>query len=1287
MAIVWSGNSGHMYIGIEAWVVSGPHADGKVIVHADYYIQAEDGYAHHWTYPWHWSGTGGSGSQQVRYDSTMASQPLVRLPGWDVAVWSEFGRATTATFNASLGPIWNGGTPSVSVNVTIPARPYQAPSTPSNVKGTRVNDNRIDVSWSATSTTSAPVLGTYIERRTQSDMTWRHVADVGGSARSWTDTAVRPNERYWYRVWTHSGTLWSGAAESSGISTTPAAPYNVVASKTSTSTIEVTWLNAAPYAGTGYRVYDNGNLLATVPSGQTRYVHNGASTSITHTYSVEMLEEGGLVSMRSGTSNTVQLLAPPNAPTLLQPNGVSMFGSTTFRWKHNPTDASAQQAAQIQYRPVGGSWTTLSTTSAQQTTATLSAGQYEWQVRTRGLHVSYSPWSPISTFRLVSGTTCTVTSPSSNTTITSPKLTVKWSYGQPENALQSSAEVELMQDDKLIESLPVNGTTTQAVLKTRLVDGQRYSVRVRACSAFGIWSSWSSAAFAVAFPAPPAPGVVAEWEPSVEGMKVTVTNPAPLPSTVRAYNAVFNGRGEHGTFEYAGFNMSPNPRQREDMFQDDMLPRYGWAKSYITGQDMLGFDTAMRLTAPPVNTGGAHGVDVFVNPDLDTPVIVSDTTMQGASAVNDLGDTYVRAIVRTSFRSYFRWAYRIHDNKGHWLTERRFTDPVLCEPGVPTVVEGTFKPGATNGYVALSIRTEDFDTSVLTSGDTLDVTSVFIGTAGHGYFDYTSSVVENKYLVVPVSTLKPMPVVLIANRMASMTFGADSEAEPFTIRDGGKQGWIRVKPRDPRTLYNNYVQFEVFNKQMLVKDKYFTARAKVKIGGGEASHEHTARAIVLSYSASGAQHVSPSAPAEPGVYDVEVKGKLFGPITSVRLYGGSTAIDWTDFRIGVGSTQEEADHSADAFFDGGMTQNVILGGQSFRTAWDGADFASTSHAVANSQPAVRNTIERSVTNGITWESFSTDDRLLTVVNDPDALKHGTTLYRVTAFTEAGASTSTVAEGVVPEDAPHLKSPEIRRGCSTRQVWFSVGGKGAWFPSPQVGMTANNTSWGNNTQLLNGMNTVVGSTYASRIYNMSWNHLTREQAQQFQELFLTAGMKNVFFLDPFANQNILSQLGSMPYLHVEAMTPAAYNVYGEPIAEVFSGKFIRFRDVVESGSQYTETVHVPYGKYLALYVRGNGAQHSGVKINGTPIPGNVVYPFDGNRVANITLDPLSNTEINYVAARILPWTAPIPKTIDFVYPSGGGNLRVVPGSAILTPTTNVTGVYTASLSLQEVWSWE
>ena len=63
MAIVWSAASGGMYIGIEAWVKSGPDASGKVIIHVDYYIEAQSGYTHSWTYPWHWSGTGGSGSQ------------------------------------------------------------------------------------------------------------------------------------------------------------------------------------------------------------------------------------------------------------------------------------------------------------------------------------------------------------------------------------------------------------------------------------------------------------------------------------------------------------------------------------------------------------------------------------------------------------------------------------------------------------------------------------------------------------------------------------------------------------------------------------------------------------------------------------------------------------------------------------------------------------------------------------------------------------------------------------------------------------------------------------------------------------------------------------------------------------------------------------------------------------------------------------------------------------------------------------------------------------------------
>lgn len=868
MAIVWSGNSGHMYIGIEAWVVSGPHADGKVILHADYYIQAESGWAHHWTYPWHWSGTGGSGSQNVTYNSTVSNQPLAKISSWDVAVWAEYGHSTTATFNASLGPIWNGGAPSVSATVTVPARPYSAPLTPTNVMVARVNDNRIDLSWSATSTTSAPVLGTYIERRTQSDMTWRHVADVGGSARSWTDTAVRPNERYWYRVWTHSGTLWSGAAESSSVSTTPAAPYDVTAEKQSNTHILVSWKSAAPYPGTGWRIYDNGDMVWETDAPTPLTFTHQASPEKTHTYSVEMLE-GSLVSARSATSQTVQLLAPPLAPTLLAPFGTSLTGNVTFKWRHNPVDSSVQKAATIRYRKINGPWTTKTVTTVSELMVTCSAGLYEWQAQTKGLHNDWSPWSPLHVFEIADKPKISITTPSNGSTITKPRLTVNWSYSQAQWHVQTQAQAQVYLGDKMIEQSFSQGTGTSFELSTTFQNGRDYEIHLRAQSSSGFWSDWKQINIHVSFPLPPEPKVNVSWDAAQKAAKVTVTNPAP-----------------------------------------------------------------------------------------------------------------------------------------------------------------------TNSDAA----------------------------------------------------------------------------------------------------------------------------------------------------------------------------------------------------------------------------------------------------------AVRNIVERSITNGLTWELVPTSPGLVSNVIDTGSLKHGETLYRVTAYSEAGASSNTVTKGVVPSDAPHLKSPEIKRGCATREVWFSVGGKGAWFPSPQVGMTANNVSWGNNTQLINGMNTVVGSTYASRIYNLSWNHLMREQAQLFEELFLTAGMKNVFFLDPFANQNILSQLGSMPYLHVEAMTPSAFNVYGEPIAAVFDDKSIRFRDVVESGSQYTETVHVPYGKYLALYVKGNGAQYSGVKVNETPVPGNVVYPFDGNKVAHITLDPLSNTEINYVAARILPWTDPIPKSIDFAYPAGGGNMRVVPGSAILTPTTNATGVYTASLSLQEVWAW-
>lgn len=101
----------------------------------------------------------------------------------------------------------------------------------------------------------------------------------------------------------------------------------------------------------------------------------------------------------SGTA-TLMVASVPNSPASLNPNGgtIDLGTAVTFSWLHRPTDGTAQTAREWRIRRgTSGSWTVrTNNVSTNSTTFTPSAaGLYQWQVRTKGLHPNWSPWSAV----------------------------------------------------------------------------------------------------------------------------------------------------------------------------------------------------------------------------------------------------------------------------------------------------------------------------------------------------------------------------------------------------------------------------------------------------------------------------------------------------------------------------------------------------------------------------------------------------------------------------------------------------------------------------------------------------------------------------------------------------------------------------------------------------------------------------------------------------------------------------------------------------------------------------
>lgn len=498
------------------------------------YLQMDDFASSIGTYPWEYWGQWGAASGSTAHNlqplqSLLLVNQTVNFPLTDVAqlpgvgLWADH-------YAANLG---GTGRSSDALYITIPAR---FAVTPSGLTVTRVSDGQQNLAWTLGSTVTQVI----IQRRTDNG-SWVEIARPSGNLSSWSDTTTVANRKYDYRVAAIGGSGQSaGFSNEATIYTTPAPLASIVATRPTISTIQLDVTGLAPWA-TAYDVYDNGVLVS--PSGVNvttfPWIDASPNPAITHTYTIKS-KRGALVSDFSPPSNTVQLQAPPNAPTNLSPNGTGIPASeaTLFSWQYNPVDATPQSAYELDYRLVGaGSWTTVSGTTATSRSLTLAAGDYEWRVRTKGADPGWSPYSAIATATVITRPGVALTTPPGSSW-TFPTMTVAWTYSQAQSRPQSAWEVQLLDaSNVLIEtSGVVSGTALSYALTTRLADTESYTVQVRA-AAGGVWSGWTQQFFTVAYVPPFPPIVSGGWVENSGTMTVTVCpDPgiSPTPDTESA---------------------------------------------------------------------------------------------------------------------------------------------------------------------------------------------------------------------------------------------------------------------------------------------------------------------------------------------------------------------------------------------------------------------------------------------------------------------------------------------------------------------------------------------------------------------------------------------------------------------------------------------------------------------------------------------------------------------------------------------------------------------------------
>ena len=488
-----------------------------------------------------------SWTNPAKWADTVVVQRQVDGGAWADLVTTLAGTATSyvdATTSANHSYSWRVQTKrgSLASAYATSAVTYTTPAAPTGAVLTRTSDTSHTVTWAnhgAYTATNA------VERQTDGGSWVTLTTTLAATATSYTDTSTVANHRYAYRVRAIKGALSSAYATTGTLATTPAAPTNVAATK-SGANIVVTWTDNAT-SETGFtiqRSQDGGasGSDATVGAGVTTWTHSAPAAGSTWRYQVKATTTTPALSSAYAQSNTVQLAAPPNAPTGLGPAAVQVAGAASYAvsWHHNPVDSSTQVKRQIRHRVVGDSaWVedAAVASSAQSGTIALSpswSGQTEWQVRTWGVATTggsdgtgASPYSATAVLSTNFPPTATVNVPANGSTVTTSMITVTWGYYDAEASAQAAWMVKLVQSGAALETQSGTGAATSTTLASTLADGATYQVQVQVRDGAGLWSTADASEFTVAYALPPTPTLVASWNPDSATVAVQIINPAP----------------------------------------------------------------------------------------------------------------------------------------------------------------------------------------------------------------------------------------------------------------------------------------------------------------------------------------------------------------------------------------------------------------------------------------------------------------------------------------------------------------------------------------------------------------------------------------------------------------------------------------------------------------------------------------------------------------------------------------------------------------------------------------
>ena len=413
--------------------------------------------------------------------------------GWQNVGWVKYGSSVTKTSYADYTG-YSGSYYKSTCSATFkPSAPTWQPKAVTN-QAAKLSGSSAVVSWTNNPTTARPYSSIQLDRQVDGG-SWAALATLSGTTATYTDTSVKPNHSYRYRITPKNSAASATAALTGTVSAAPnapAAPTSVTNTRNSDSKNTVAWTNnptdAAPYADVLVeRKVDGGSWsqVATVTGAS----YTDTNTSANHYYAYRVRAHNASGYSPYATSGTTY--NTPCAPGT--PKG-SRTGETSVTIAFTNA-ANTATATEVQRSTDTKTWTTVGTTSGMATgySDNPGGGTFYYRVRnTRGGLAS--AWSAASdaVVTICAPAAPTLTSPTSGEVVPTSQaaITFKWTHNAIDGSAQTAAQLQWSTDGSTWVTLTATTAQTLAVANSFAVNSTVYW-RVRTKGVHADWGPWS----------------------------------------------------------------------------------------------------------------------------------------------------------------------------------------------------------------------------------------------------------------------------------------------------------------------------------------------------------------------------------------------------------------------------------------------------------------------------------------------------------------------------------------------------------------------------------------------------------------------------------------------------------------------------------------------------------------------------------------------------------------------------------------------------------------------------